>query len=401
MVWPNAMNPFCKLERLSRPSRLTLICGLISLLVSTPVFADSPPSKMNLDQAHMSLIQAHSLTGKPEGHDAAPDPYDPLPKLGRALFFSRNLSGEKKVACVSCHHPLLGGGDGLSLAVGVAAHQSDIVGPGRVLDIGLDGDPKAQTIGGPNVPRNTLTTFNAGFYQKGLLHDGRIFKLGVDDDGVTLFRTPDSSLRDLPDANARGDLLTVQARFPVTGFDEMRGYGEFYGLTAPEVRDAIADRFIVNAEEWLLQFQIGFQAPGVPAEELMTFENIARALSAYQRSQSFVDSPWSKYVGGDLDALTTPQKQGARLFFEAPVDGGYGCASCHSGDFFTDEQHHAAGFPQLGRGKRSDGDDPGRYLVTQDPDDRYRFRTPSLLNVSETGPWGHSGAFSSLSELVA
>ena len=59
--------------------------------------------------------------------------------------------------------------------------------------------------------------------------------------------------------------------------------------------------------------------------------------------------------------------------------------------------------PQVGRG-RGDGprlnDDFGRYNVTLKEQDRYAFRTPSLLNVAITGPWGHTGAYTTLEAVV-
>ncbi len=223
--------------------------------------------------------------------------------------------------------------------------------------------------------------------------------LGFDDDGNPSYRTPESTLRGSADLNAKGDLLAVQARFPIVGFDEMRGFGEFYKLEAPIIRDAIAKR-LQEEEGWLRPFQIAFGEPDGTAQELITFENIAAAISAYQDSQVFIDSPFKQYAQGDAGALTQQQKEGALLFFRSFREGGFGCAGCHSGDFFTDEQTHVAGFPQLGRGKRIDGEDPGAYLVSQARKDRYAFRTPSLLNVAQTGPWGHSGAFSSLEELI-
>ena len=36
-------------------------------------------------------------------------------------FLQKNLGVEQSVACVSCHHPMLGGGDDVSLSVGVSA----------------------------------------------------------------------------------------------------------------------------------------------------------------------------------------------------------------------------------------------------------------------------------------
>lgn len=348
----------------------------------------------------MALAARQQLDGYPEGHANVPDPRDPLPALGRALFFSKQLSGGRDVACATCHHPLLGGGDGLSLSVGVAAHQSDLVGLGRILNVANDGDPKTQRMGGPNVPRNSLSTFNAGFYQRTLMYDGRISVLGIDSEGNRLFRTPESPLRSVPDAQASGDLLAVQARFPVTSFGEMRGFHEFYGLTRGEIRNQIANRLKARQDHWLRAFEIAFRRPSESDETLITYGNIARALAAYIHSQSFLDTPWARYLQGKEDTLTQQQKKGARLFLASAEQGGLGCSGCHSGDFFTDESGHVAAFPQLGRGKRADGDDPGYFLVTQDPDDLYKFRTPTLLNVTETAPWGHAGSFNSMRKLL-
>ena len=125
-----------------------------------------------------ALIQAHGLSGNPAADILVPSADDPRIALGRALFFSRQLSGDRDVACVSCHHPLLGGGDALSLSIGVAAHEPEVLGPGRTIDLARDGDPKALTLGGPNVPRNAQTIFNSALYRTTLFHDGRLFVLG-------------------------------------------------------------------------------------------------------------------------------------------------------------------------------------------------------------------------------
>jgi cytochrome c peroxidase len=73
---------------------------------------------------------------------------------------------------------------------------------------------------------------------------------------------------------------------------------------------------------------------------------------------------------------------------------------CHSGDFFTDEEFHVLAIPQIGFGKQLNGDDRGRYLRTGVVDDRYAFRTPSLLNVELTAPYGHNGGFQTLEQVI-
>lgn len=83
--------------------------------------------------------------------------------------------------------------------------------------------------------------------------------------------------------------------------------------------------------------------------------------------------------------------------------GGADCASCHSGDFFTDESFYNVATPQIGPGKGDGVDgskDFGRFRETQNEADKFAFRTPSLLNVEVTGPWSHAGAYTSLTEVV-
>jgi cytochrome c peroxidase len=108
----------------------------------------------------------------------------------------------------------------------------------------------------------------------------------------------------------------------------------------------------------------------------------------------FVDTPWKAYVEGDNDAIGEAEKEGALLFFRDPAAGGLGCAACHSGDFFTNERSTIVGFPQTGPGMGDGGDgdrDFGRERQTGNAQDRFRFRTPTLLNVAATAPYGHVG----------
>ena len=56
--------------------------------------------------------------------------------------------------------------------------------------------------------------------------------------------------------------------------------------------------------------------------------------------------------------------------------------------------------PQLGSGKNGFGVDYGRYNVTHNPKDLYKFRTPPLYNSTKTAPYGHSGGTASLREVI-
>ena len=352
-----------------------------------------------IDVELRAILDDHGLVGDAAFNRTLPNIDDPLPQLGKVLFFSKSLGGDLDSACVSCHHPMLGGADNLSLPVGVSAVDPDLLGPGR---------EHTSTI--PNVPRNSPTVFNTGLWDAGLFWDSRVESFGKEEfanGAVSDIRTPDSAFG-VADPDAGDNLAAAQARFPVTSNEEMRGEVFEAGGSIDDVRAHLAARiggYGIGAGElgtttWLTLFQDALGSIG-DAEALISFDNIAMALGEYERSMVFVDNAFAAYVAGDNDALTEQQKNGAILFFTTVDDGGAGCANCHAGDRFTDELHHVIAFPQIGHGKGDgDDDDFGRERETGDADDRYRFRTPSLLNVAVTAPYGHAGAYATLDEVL-
>ncbi|PKF49328.1 cytochrome C peroxidase, partial [Enterovibrio nigricans] len=103
------------------------------------------------------IISSLNLAVDPTAGRTIPNINDPLPQLGKKLFFSKSLSGDLDVACASCHHPMLGGADALSMPIGVNAVQPQVMGAGRV-----DGDDL------PDVPRNSPTIFNVALWDTSL-----------------------------------------------------------------------------------------------------------------------------------------------------------------------------------------------------------------------------------------
>ncbi|MGD2084280.1 MAG: cytochrome c peroxidase [Chromatiales bacterium] len=359
-----------------------------------------------LDARVRATAVALGLTGNPAAGRRLPDIGDPTAQLGMHLFFTKGLGGDLDSACVSCHHPVLGGGDDLPLSIGVEAEIPDLLGPGR-----HQSPSGTRYDGGPTVPRNAPTTFNTGLYDAFLFHDGRVESLlkVPHTNGAGPIRTPDSALG-TPDPDAGPNLLTAQARFPVTSGEEMRGFTFVAGGSNAELRAALERRLQgvdpgLPANGWLALFRDAFGDPQGTAADLITFPNVAFAIAEYERSQVFVDTPWRAYLEGDDEAISWEAKQGALLFLRDPSRGGAGCAACHSGDFFTDERFHVLAVPQIGRGKGDDNgltttDDFGRFRVTADPADKYAFRTPTLLNAEATSPYGHSGAYATLEAMV-
>lgn len=361
------------------------------------VYAERCTTPSGLDTFLRGLLAQHGITGDPRVGRSLPNITDPLPQLGKLLFFSKSLSAQRDTACASCHHPALGGGDGLGVSIGADAVQADLVGPGR-----------RRADGQLLVARNANTFFNIALYDRVLFWDGRIESLltqaasPAPNGASTGIRTPDSNSA-TADPAAGPNLPSAQARFPITGAAEMRG-AALPGLSDDQLRLHIASRLASEAAVqldggWLAHFRRAFNQPQGSAAELVTFDNVMRALAEYQRSAVFVKSPWQRYVLGENAALSDSAKAGAVLFYRDVRDGGAACVQCHKGDFFTDEKFHAVGFPQTGAGFAGDRSDSGRERITANEVDRMAFRTPSLLNVEVTGPWGHAGNYSSLEQV--
>jgi cytochrome c peroxidase len=133
-------------------------------------------------------------------------------------------------------------------------------------------------------------------------------------------------------------------------------------------------------------------------------------------------SPVEKYVKGEFAALGPGAKRGLKVFI-----GKAACNDCHNGPLLSDNKYHNIGVPtsaalttpELGRftdlasiqtspfnsaGEFSDDMEYGKMKLATLPvvDDAMKgqFRTSMLLNVSETGPYFHSGLVTSLEEVV-
>lgn len=338
-----------------------------------------------------------------------PPPQDEaMVALGEALFFETALSGNRDVSCATCHDATLGLGDGLPLSIGTGGHG---VGAVRVAGAGR-----------PPVGRNAPGLFNpGGALQQSLFWDGRVEVV----DGE--YRSPAGDF--LP--HGLDNLLAVQAMFPVTFRDEMRGgwyrvagysvepgvapagegepgawhdidvYGNMNELAAignepsdlPAIWKALMARLLA-----MPSYEALFAAayPDVPPEAL-GFEHAANGLAAFQTATfAAVDTPWDRFLAGDHGALPPQAVDGALLFF-----GEADCSACHSGPLLSDGQYHNIGAPQLGPGTDPYAPlDYGRWRVTGVAEDRFAFRTPPLRHVAATGPWLHNGAYDSLADVV-
>ena len=115
-------------------------------------------------------------------------------------------------------------------------------------------------------------------------------------------------------------------------------------------------------------------------------DGIVKALAAFQRTLVTEPSPFDRFLAGDKDALSAEAKRGLELF-----RGEAGCIECHNGPLLSDGK-----FYRLGVSFK----DEGRAAITGKKEDRYRFRTPSLRNIAETGPYMHDGSQKTLDDVV-
>lgn len=250
-------------------------------------------------------------------------------QLGYLLFFDPVLSTNNDMSCATCHHPDLGWSDGRATSMGA---EGNGIGPVRE--------------GGAAMARNAATLYEAG-YRDALFWDGRV------------------------------GALEEQAQMPLTLATEMHA----------DLDETVAE--LAAIDEYQALFAAAF--PDDPAP--IHFENIARALAAFQRTLTAHNTPFDRYVAGDESALTPSQRRGWALF----RSGATGCYRCHSAPLFTDGSFAALGVPNAAGAL---DDDLGRAEVTGAAADQHAFRTPTLRNVALTAPYMHNGVFATLEEVV-
>lgn len=362
-------------------NRITWL-SMIGLVVLAACDFDRPPTepRVTIDQ---ELRQAIGRWGTvPIGEMPAQDP--PRVQLGRALFFDKILSGNKDIACATCHQPSVALTDRLSLAVGTGGTG---LGASRTLGEGRE-----------FVPRNSPTLLNAGLGLPYMFWDGRLTRHG----NGTLIAQQDTVF--LP--NIFSKPLAAQAMLPVLNRQEMRGamgdvdvLGEPNELAAIEdgqheaIWAAIMDRLLA-IPEYVQMFERAF--PDTPTL-LLRFDEAAQAMAAFQRETfTRADTPFDRYLSRDDAALTAQQKRGALLFF-----GEAQCSSCHNGPFLGGEGFANVGAPQVGPGVgRRKPLDLGRFEVDDFEHYQFAFRIPPLRNVELTAPYMHSGAYATLEDVL-
>ena len=280
--------------------------------------------------------------------------------LGRKLFFDRRLSINDTFSCATCHIPEQGfTNNEMRTAVGVE---------------------------GRSVLRNSPSLYNSAYHERIFL-DGR-----------------ETSLEN-------------QVWQPLTAHNEM---------AAPSIGWVINK--INRMRDYDDLFEKAFDGAG---PDILT---IGQALASYQRTLLAADSPFDRWhFGNEPDAVDESVKRGFGVF-----SGKGQCIVCHTMQndhaLFTDQKFHNTGLGYAisfnqNIGQTSDAgttrvqlapgvfvnvdnekieavsqqklpNDLGLYRITENPNDRWKFRTLTLRNVALTAPYMHNGKFDTLREVI-
>jgi cytochrome c peroxidase len=272
--------------------------------------------------------------------------------LGRKLFYDRRLSLNNTFSCAMCHIP----------------------------EQGFTSNEMAKAVGieGRTVRRNAPTLYNAAYF-KTLFHD------------------------------SRETILEQQIWSPLLAHNEMAN---------PSIGYVIEK--LKNTHDYNKLFKKAF---GKDAG----METIGMAIASYERTLISANSAFDRwYYGKDKKALDDKAQNGFQLF-----NGKANCSGCHTITsnyaLFTDNNLHNTGIgyaeamgktdhPQrvqiapgvfidveaklINTVSETKTNDLGRYEVTQNPQDRWKYKTPSLRNISLTAPYMHNGIFETLQQVV-
>lgn len=122
-----------------------------------------------------------------------------------------------------------------------------------------------------------------------------------------------------------------------------------------------------------------------------TKEDLTFALAEYEKGLETADTPFDDYMAGvDTLSFSESAKRGRMIFNHKGK-----CFDCHFGPDFTTDQ-----FRNIGLFNGKNLNDSGRYLITKNPDDIGKFKTPGLRNVIVTAPYMHNGMFKTLREVI-
>lgn len=295
--------------------------------------------------------------------------------LGKFLFHETGIAqnpiqeiGQNTYSCASCHHSKAGFQSGMKQGIGEGGSGFGLHGEMRVISSAYEESQiDIQPIRSP-------TILNTAF-QKVMLWNGQFGANGVNQN------TEANWTANTPKENNN------------LGFEGL----ETQAIAGLDIHRLKIDLdFIINSPYKIL-FDDAF--PNSPLEERYTKINAGLAIAAYERTILANEAPFQKWLNGDKGSMTETEVNGALLFF-----GKGNCYTCHSGPGLNGMEFHALGMDDLSganvHGILDEATIKGRGGFTNNPDDDYAFKTPTLYNLKDVNHLGHGGNFSSVKEII-
>lgn len=178
--------------------------------------------------------------------------------------------------------------------------------------------------------------------------------------------------------DGRAEDLKAQAKGPVQAGVEMNN-------TPDEVVTMLK-----SLPEYGQRFRTAFPGESGP----VTFDNMARAIEAFEATLLTPASRFDQFLDGNDNALTVEEKRGLRLFMDK------GCAGCHAGVNLGGRGYYPFGVVKKPGADILPPEDKGRFAVTKTAGEEYVFRAAPLRNIALTAPYFHSGEVWDLKQAV-
>lgn len=304
---------------------------------------------------------------------------EPKRVLGKILFWEEQLSSDDTIACGTCHRHQSGSADprmGIHPgADGIFGTSDDIYGSPGVRRQDASGELVFDDLFGFDVQttRRVAAGFVGNQWSSLLFWDGR---------ASSEFRDPQTGEVVIESGGA----LESQALHPLLDDVEMahenRTWSEVIDKLGSATPMALATELPPDMAAALSGdptygelFEDAFGTPDITAAR------IAMAIATYERTLIPDQTPW------DLHTLTSRQSAGLLTFL------GTSCTTCHAPPQFTSNTFRNIGL-------RDPDDDAGRFEVTQNPDDRGRFKVPSLRNVGLRDRLMHTGHITGVADAI-
>lgn len=122
-------------------------------------------------------------------------------------------------------------------------------------------------------------------------------------------------------------------------------------------------------------------------DEKVTSQRLLKALAQFTVMLSSSNSKYDKVMRNET-SFTHQEQNGYELFKT-------NCASCHKEPLFAGDK-----FENNGLAIDTTLNDFGRIKITSNPEDKQRFKVPTLRNIQFTFPFMHDGRFKTLNEVI-